>query len=81
MKTHPIYESPNKEKNEKRLGLWRDSCVCCGKRTKENLFIHATTSWVAIDEFDDTKVPDSQGLFPIGPECAKHFPKEFILRM
>lgn len=80
MKTHPIYESPKKEKNEERLGLHNDSCVCCGLRTRNEIGIHATTDWLAIDEADETKVPNSQGWFPIGPECAKKFPKEFIFK-
>lgn len=80
MKTHEIYESPMKERNEAKYGLTSKSCVCCGKPTAEKLFIHATTAWVAVDEWDENKVPDSQGAFPIGPECAKKFPKEFIFK-
>jgi hypothetical protein len=57
-----------------------NSCICCGKPTAQKLFIHATTDWVAVDEPDGAKVPNSQGAFPIGPECAKHFPKEFIFK-
>lgn len=82
MKTHPIYESPKKEQNEERYGIAENSCVCCGKRIK-NVFlgIHATTDWVAVDEGDDTKVSNSQGWFPVGTECAKHFPKEFLFHI
>lgn len=78
MKTFPIYESPKKEANEERYGLTGKSCVCCGKPTAQKLWIHATTDWVAVDEVDQDKVPNSQGAFPIGSECAKKFPKEFI---
>ena len=78
MNTFPIYESPMKESNEHKYGNHANSCVCCGKRTAEKLWIHATTDWVAVDEPDESKVPDSQGAFPVGPECAKKFPKEFI---
>jgi hypothetical protein len=78
MKTFPIYESPMKESNEHKYGSHSNSCVCCGKRTAEKFWIHATTDWVAVDEPDESKVPDSQGAFPVGPECAKKFPKEFI---
>lgn len=80
MKTHPIYESPVKERNEKRYGIKDNTCVCCGKPTAKNLWIHATTDWVAVDEPDQTKVKNSQGAFPIGSECAKQFPKEFIFK-
>ena len=80
MKTYPIYESPIKERNEKKYGIRTNTCVCCGKPTAENLYIHATTDWVAVDEADQDKVPNSQGAFPIGSECAKKFPKEFIFK-
>jgi hypothetical protein len=80
MKTYPIYESPMKERNEERFGLTSKSCVCCGRPTAEKLWIHATTDWVATDEPDQDKVENSQGAFPIGPECAKKFPKEFIFK-
>lgn len=80
MKTHPIYESPMKERNEKRYGITSKTCVCCGKPTAEKLWIHATTAWVAVNEPDQDKVSDSQGAFPIGSECAKKFPKEFIFK-
>jgi hypothetical protein len=78
MKTHPIYESPKKEANERKYGLNSNSCVCCGKPTAEHLYIHATTDWKAVDTTEE--IANSQGAFPIGPECAKHFPKGFIFK-
>ncbi len=81
MKTHKIIESPKKEANEEHYGIHHNSCVCCGKLTAEKLFIHANTNWMAINtENEDLSEFDmeSQGLFPIGPECAKKYPKEFI---
>lgn len=80
MKTCTIYESPKKESNEERLGLHTDSCVCCGLRTAEKLFIHANTDWLAVDVKEECEIDNSQGFFPIGPECAKRFPKEFIFK-
>ena len=80
MNTFEIYESPKKYANEERLGSHSNSCICCGLLTAEKFFIHATTDWVAIDEIDADKVANSQGFFPIGPECAKKFPKEFIFQ-
>lgn len=80
METFEIYESPKKEANEAKYGIQSNSCVCCGKLTAEKLFIHATTDWVAVDEPDQNKVENSQGAFPIGPECAKKFPKQFIFK-
>lgn len=73
----PIFESPQKEANENRYGLVSESCVCCGKHTTEKFFIHATTDWVATSLLD-TEIDNSQGCFPIGPECAKKFPVQFI---
>ncbi len=78
MKTYPIYASKNLKKNEE---AYEDTgqllCVCCGKPTSSaNMkYIHATTSWLAINE---KEAVDSQGYFPIGSDCAKKFPKEFI---
>ena len=59
-----------------------DACVCCGKRIAEgsNLFAHYAIAgyWIPFDAalMDDLSI--SQGCFPIGPECAKRFPKEFV---
>jgi hypothetical protein len=82
MKTHPIYESLQKSDNEKRNGIHSNSCVCCSKIIKNIKHgIHTTTDWVAVDEQDEAKVPNSQGWFPVGSECAKHFPKEFLFSL
>lgn len=78
MKTTAIPQSPRYENNIDRLGEHSNTCVCCGLRTAEKNFIHATTDWLAIDEKDSANVENSQGFFPIGPECAKKLPKEFI---
>ncbi len=78
MKTIEIYQSPNKDANEAN-GASENTCICCGKPIKEvKQYIHITTEFMAVDEFNTTNVEDSQGLFPIGNDCKKHFPKEFI---
>lgn len=80
MTTIEIYQSPNKDANEAN-GTSENSCVCCGKPIKVvKQFIHVTTDWAATDS-PDTSIEDSQGLFPIGNECKKHFPKEFIFNI
>jgi hypothetical protein len=79
--THPIYESPKKDGNLRRYGDTENSCICCGKPTAMKFWIHTTTAWLAVDEPDQTLVPDSQGAFPVGPECAKHFPEAFIFKI
>ena len=84
IKTHPIPESSKKEANEEKYGLTSKSCVCCGKPTAEKLSIHASTFWVAVntDSEDLSSIGhESQGMFPIGCECAKKFPKEFIFNL
>ena len=84
MKTHPIYSSPRKEANEDKYGNNSDACACCGKPTSENLFIHASTHWVAVNSVNEDLSElnmESQGFFPIGSNCAKKFPKEFIFKL
>ncbi|NCB02957.1 MAG: hypothetical protein EOM67_12425 [Spirochaetia bacterium] len=61
------------EANIERLGDHSNTCICCGKRTAEKHFIQMTTSGDLIDS--TTEVDDSQGFFPIGPECLKKFNK------
>ena len=61
------------EANIERLGDHSNTCICCGKRTAEKDFIQMTTSGTLIDS--TTEVDDSQGFFPIGPECLKKFNK------
>lgn len=83
MNLYPIFESPQKKANEDRYGIDENSCVCCGKRLKEiKLMIHAVTTWEATDARTEEECAaagyESQGCFPIGADCAKHFPKEFI---
>lgn len=81
MKTHQIPRSKDYERNIDRLGEHSNTCVCCGRRTAEKHFIHAHIGWEAVDtENEDLSEieSESQGFFPIGPECAKKLPKEFI---
>lgn len=52
-----------------------DTCFLCGKPTAQKLWVHYTTDG---ELTSDDNHPDSQGLFPIGSECAKKLPKSFI---
>ena len=82
MKTYEIYQSAEKEKNEARYGIDSNSCVCCGKRIKNiEYMINTTTDWVCVDEPNEDNIHNSQGSFPVGSECRKHFPKEFIFKV
>ena len=83
IKTHPIYISPQKDANDDKYGMPENACICCGKPTNGTRWIHATTGGVAINvsdlELEGTEY-ESQGAFPVGPNCAKRFPIEFIIK-
>jgi|GEM_PF-4686746 len=79
----PMPENKNYMANVAKYGCHSETCAVCGKRTAEKLFVHATTDWTVINtEQEDLSEYGytSQGLFPIGPECAKKLPPEFIFR-
>ena len=87
--TSDLYESPNKERNEKKYGnLCENQCICCYAPMKkgEVLHVHMNTDWKAvhidINESDFEKLTgcESQGCFPIGNACAKKMPKGFTFR-
>jgi hypothetical protein len=42
--------------------------------------VHMTTDWLMVDTDDEILVGNSQGLFPVGSECKKRLPKEFIFK-
>lgn len=79
------FERSNKyESNIDRHGEHSCSCIHCGLPTAEKLFVHMTTCGRIVNTTaDDLAVfnYDSQGAFPIGPECAKKFPAEFIFKL
>ncbi len=55
-------------------------CCMCGRQVNPNTerFVHMTTngSFTTAPRVED--IDNSQGFFPIGSECKKLFPKEFI---
>ena len=57
-------------------------CVFCGKKMNENQnthFLHATHSGYFIPAWTELSSEEgSAGWFPIGSECAKKFPAEFV---
>lgn len=84
IKTHELIKSNKYDSNVERLGYHADTCECCGRRTAEKQFVHYTTSGDVVNsEQEDLSSIDreSQGFFPIGPECAKKYPKEFIFNL
>jgi len=88
IKTHKLYESPSRDKNEEKYGtISGNQCICCMKPMKEGevSMVHMTTDWVAINvETDDkgyiNEEHQSQGCYPIGNSCAKKMPKEFVFK-
>ena len=84
MKTMELYQSPNFDKNEDLSKPGHtERCVCCNKPMKPDqvkYMVHMTTDWLMIDTDDETLIDNSQGLFPVGSECKKQLPKEFIFK-
>lgn len=84
METMKLYQSPNFDKNEElsKKG-YTERCVCCNKPMKPEqvkYMVHMTTDWLMIDTDDEKLVDDSQGFFPVGPECKKNLPKQFVFK-
>lgn len=67
--------------NIDRYGDNSNTCFLCGKRTAEKLFVHYTNMGELVNERDELMVPESQGFFPIGSECAKKLPKSFVFNL
>jgi hypothetical protein len=61
---------------EEKYGSCSVSCFLCGRDTTEKLFVHYTTDGHLINTREE--VENSQGFFPVGSDCAKKLPKDFI---
>jgi hypothetical protein len=71
--------------NIDRHGDHSHTCFICGKPTTSKTFVHYTTDGFLIHadlDQDDLEFFDveSQGLFPIGSDCAKKVGSEFIIK-
>lgn len=69
--------------NVERLGDHSDTCFICGRRTAEKLMVHYTTAGELTNTTTEDLSPwdrESQGCFPIGPECAKKLPKGYVFK-
>ena len=84
MKTMELYQSPNFDKNEELSKSGHtERCVCCNKPMKPEqvkYVVHMTTDWVMVDTDDHTLMDNSQGFYPVGSECKKNLPKEFVFK-
>lgn len=78
--TRPLYVSPVKERNYEKYGHIDNQCICCGKpmQSGESLFVHMNENWEAVnpevvteDNCNKLTGANSQGIFPIGNDCAK----------
>lgn len=87
--THPLYESPKREQNEKKYRILSgNQCICCMQPMKEGetLQVHMNINWVCVhnsiteEECKQKTGAESQGCFPIGNSCAKKMPKDFIIK-
>jgi len=69
------YRSPNYEDK----GHGDDPCFLCGKRVyvDKAKYVHLLCDGRFVDSFDDFGSND-QGAFPVGPECSKKLPKNFL---
>jgi len=80
-----LIETARKESNIDRYGDYLDTCICCGKRTKNAKFqIHMSDNWMVCNLPTEDGFPDdidSQGFWIVGNDCAKKFPKEFIFKI
>ena len=77
--TTELYQSPKKEQNNERYGEHGLECVCCGRPMAAGIvkWVTMNTDWRAVradipeDDFEKVTGAPSQGMFPIGNECAK----------
>lgn len=56
-----------------KIGEYDDTCLICGKRTKNELSIQMSTDGKL--HLTEEVVEDSQGWFPIGPDCLSKVKK------
>ena len=83
--TKELYVSPMLDRNLDKYGQSDNQCICCGKPMKpdDKQYVHMNTNWLAVhSSITDVKClemtgAESQGMFPIGNECAKKM-KGFI---
>jgi hypothetical protein len=84
MKTMKLYQSPNFDKNEELSKAGHtERCVCCNKPMKAEqvkFMVHMTTDWLMVDIDDENLIDNSQGFFPVGSECKKFLPKQFVFK-
>ena len=70
------YRSPKYEER----GIGDDPCLLCGKRVfvEKSKYVHLLCDGRLVDSKDDFESSNDQGFFPVGPECSKKLPKNFL---
>lgn len=66
-------QSENYHQNIEKFGDHENTCICCGKRIKTYPncnYVHLLTNGNIVSYSGDD-IENSQGFFPIGPNCAK----------
>lgn len=58
-------------------GNGENPCFLCGRETRGERFVHLHVDYYLVP-FETDLGDESQGWFPIGPECAKKLPAEFV---
>lgn len=79
--TTEILRSNDYDKNKRLYGDRSNSCFHCMRTTAEEYFVHMLVTGLLTDNMKEPSEGDggdSQGFFPIGPECMKKYPKQFI---
>ena len=72
-------QSINYDRNIDKYGECENTCICCGKRIKGKVaHVHLYTDGNVVSN-DAPEDENSQGCFPIGPQCKKKIPKSFII--
>jgi hypothetical protein len=80
MKNSPIYLLPLMSKCDKVMKFNQEPCILCERPVNINentKYVHMLTTLEAVTEEEHK---NSQGLFPIGNECCKKLPKEYIFK-
>lgn len=62
-----------------RDGVGDTPCVCCGKATRGERWVHlAGYGGQFVTEDEPVDETEDLGWFPIGPECAKKLPAGYV---
>lgn len=82
METFEIIQTENYSENEDKIRNGATPCIRCGKGVKnEKYFVELVDGALLAfptNKEADTSDPGYMGLHPIGSECRKYVPKEFI---